>query len=130
MKDYSLNIDFSTILHIIQSVIQNNYRLLRRRTFGNVYRITLSVREVNNRLIGFAHPVNYFTHPVNSTCPLPKIAHPVNYLAHRKMGTTIIKNSQFRQKFSCKIDQLQRGNHSQTTPGWQYLSAILKLVNI
>ena len=69
-----------------------------------VYRLHLGVeymqrnmifhREVNNRLTGwaFAHPVN--AHPVNSTCPFPKIAHPVNYLAHRKMGTTIIKNKQ------------------------------------
>ena len=52
------------------------------------------VREVNNRLTGWA-----FAHPVNSTCPLPKIAHPVNYLAHRKMGTTFIRNRQFRPKF-------------------------------
>ena len=30
-------------------------------------------REVNNRLTGWAnaHPVNWFAHPVNSTCPLP-----------------------------------------------------------
>ena len=59
----------------------------------------LIIREVNNRLT-FAHPVNYFAHPVNLSCPLPKIAHPVNYLnAHRKMGTTIIKNQQFKPNF-------------------------------
>ena len=56
--------------------------------------------EVNNRLTGwaFAHLVNKFANPVNSTCQLPKIAHPVNYLAHRKMGSTITKNRQFRHK--------------------------------
>ena len=38
-----------------------------------------------DRLTGwaYAHLVNYFAHPVNSTGPLPKIAHPVNYLAQR-----------------------------------------------
>ena len=56
--------------------------------------IPVSAREVNNRLIGWA-----FAHPVNSTCPLPKIAHPVNYLAHRKISTTIIRNKEFRPKF-------------------------------
>ena len=58
-------------------------------------------REVNNRLTGwvFAHLVNYFAHPVNSTCPLPITAHPVNYLAHRKMGTSIIETRQSRWKF-------------------------------
>ena len=46
--------------------------------------VPLCAREVNNRLTGwaFAHLVNQFAHPVNSTCPLPKFAHPVNYLAH------------------------------------------------
>ena len=29
----------------------------------------------------------------------PNIAHPVNDLAHRKMGTTIIKNQEFKPKF-------------------------------
>ena len=35
--------------------------------------------EINNRLTGwvFAHLVNYFAHPVNSSCPLPITAHPV-----------------------------------------------------
>ena len=37
-------------------------------------------RAVNNMLTGWpiAHPVNYFAHPVNHPCPLPKNTHPVN----------------------------------------------------
>ena len=78
-------------------------------------------REVNNRLTGwvFAHLVNYFAHPVNSTCPLPITAHPVNYLAHRKMGTSIIETRQSRWKF------LQNGQPKR----WNTFSCTLKIRN-
>ena len=89
-------------------------------------------RDVNNRLTGwaFAHSVNYFVYPVNSTCPLPKIAHPVNYLAQRKIGTTIIKNKKFRPTFFCEIDQPQTENPNRAPQNRQYVSTVLKFVNI
>ena len=91
-------------------------------------------REVNNRLTGwaFGHLVNNFTHPVNQTCPLPKIAHPVNHLAHRKnIDTMIITNRQFRLKFVqnwLTVTKLETPlEHPQN---WQYFSAVQLLVNI
>ena len=61
--------------------------------------------------------------------------HPVNCLAHRigLMGTTIIKNRQFRHGFFFFFFAKLTNPKGETTlkqPGWQYLSAILKLVNI
>ena len=69
------------------------------------YSICSWCREVNNRSTGWA----------NSTCPLPKIAHPVNDLAHRKIGTTIIKNRQFRPK-SLQNWLTPKGKHHSSTP--------------
>ena len=49
------------------------------------------------------------------------------------MGTTIIKNRQFRHVclfvFFAKLTN-PKGETTLKQPGWQYLSAILKLVNI
>ena len=61
--------------------------------------VLLPVKEVNNRLTecSFAHLANYFAHPINPTCPLPKLAHPVNNHIHKKINNYDIANKQFRQ---------------------------------
>ena len=90
-------------------------------------------REVNSRLSGWAtaHLVNYFAHPVNRTCPLPKIAHLVQYLAQRgKIDTAIITNRHFRPNFLQNWLIPSWKQHSGTFLNRQYLSAVQKLVNI
>ena len=63
---------------------------------------SLNVREVNNRLTGwaFAHPVNSFAHPVNSTRPLLKTAHPGNYLSHSKWAAQFFLNQAIYKDFA------------------------------
>ena len=63
----------------------------------------------------------YFVHSVNSNCPLPKIAYPVNYLAQRKMGTTIIKDQQFKPKFLQKLIKTEGETPPRQTQNRQYL---------
>ena len=46
------------------------------------------------------------------------------------MGTTIIKNKQFRPKFLQSWLTLKGKPHSSTSQNSQYLSAVLKFVNV
>ena len=57
-------------------------------TYQSTHLLVLPNREVSNRSTGwtFTQLLNYFAHPINQRCPLPKIAYPVNDLTHRKTG--------------------------------------------
>ena len=109
---YCWNIKFQTTIFQRSKNYVSLTRVTRLKVAPNMadpisIKDSVSNREVNNRLTGWA-----FAHPVNSTCPLPKIAHPVNYPAHSKMGTMIIKHNNLDLSF-CKIHWPQRGNLTQ-----------------
>ena len=56
------------------------------------------IKIVHNRLTGWeiARLGNNFAHPVNYSCPFPKIAHPVKYHTCIKIGMT---NRHFRPNY-------------------------------